>query len=200
MKYLFTNHIIKPTLKFMNRSNLGFFLNATFAKMILFIRKSKIKKYLKKYNVKEIRMGHFHIEYEDKKIWIKLFEAFTYKYKITKTKIWYIICDVHLGIWKYKKWELKPLINLIKAWKKIFILWDLTEWLVSIKKYSTYEKKVLNMIIKWIQEGNIFYIRWNHDNCALKKYWRNYMVVDNILLIHWDFLTNSFRPFCLLNE
>ena len=184
----------------MNRSNLWFFWNTVFAKIVLLIRKNKIRKYKKKYNVKEIWMGHFHIEHKDKQLWIRLFEAFTYKYKITKTKIGYVICDVHLGMWKYKKWELKPLINLIKAWKKIFILGDFTEWLVSIKKYNTYEKKVLNYIVKWIQNWNVFYIRWNHDNCALKKYWKNYMIVDNILLIHWDFLTHSFRPFCLWNK
>lgn len=101
-------------------------------------------------------------------------------------------------MWKYKKWELKPLINLIKSNKKIFILGDFTEWLVSIKKFSNYEIKVLKYVLKWIKNGNVFYIRWNHDNCALKKYWKEYMIVDNILLIHWDFLTNSFRPLCVV--
>ena len=141
MKYLFTDHILKPSLRFINKSNLWFFWNTFFAKTLLFIRRYKIKKYLKQYNVKEIWMWHFHIEHEDKKLWITLFEAFTYKYKIKKTKIGYIICDVHLGMWKYKRWELKTLIHLIKTWKKIFILWDLTEWLVDIKKYNNYEKK-----------------------------------------------------------
>lgn len=198
IKSEFINFIVKPTLRYMNRSVFWVFLNTIFARIIIFLRKRTIKKYKKKYNVKEIWMWHFHIDYLDINLWIKLFEAFVYKYKIYKTKIWYVVADLHLWMWKYKKRELKQIINLLKTSEKIYILWDLTEWIVPIWNFNKIEKKLLKLIKKGINNKNVFYIRWNHDNCYLSKYWNNFIILDDILLIHWDFLTNSFRPFCWL--
>jgi hypothetical protein len=173
---------------FLYKNKAVFLLNKAFIKLFLKIRKKIILSYKNKFKVNQIWIWHFHFEHELKDLWLKIFEAFIFRQKIYKTKIWYVVTDIHLGVWKYKKFHFNKLIQLIKNWEPLYILWDLTERKIDLNKLNKYEKNFLEILLTWIKRWNVFYIRWNHDNCALKNYRREYMIVDDILLIHGDFL------------
>jgi len=179
------------------RNFLIYNLNKNFIKRYLKLQKKKILEVKRKYKVNQIWIWHFHFDWYREEVWLRIFEAYIYRYRLFKTKLWWIVADLHLWTAKYQIDELNDIISLIKKKEKVIFLGDVTEHTKSLFNYTLAEKYLLNLIIDGVERWNVIYIRWNHDSCIFKKWRQEYIIIDDILLMHWDiFLADPRKPNC----
>jgi len=109
----------------------------------------------RKFKVKKIIIGHYHIPLNIKSFLI--LEAYFFNNKIYRFGDFYVITDIHLGLVDYKDEELKNLESLLD--KKLIILGDFFEKRVRRKL----KKKEVELFYKTLNNKNVIYIKGNHD-------------------------------------